>query len=191
MQKAKKNDKPLVIEILTKSFNSNSSVNYIIKQDRKREKRIRALMDYSFEVCSAFGDVFLSDDKKACALIVYPDKKKTTLKSILLDIKLIFQAVGLGNIGKTLKREKLITTIQPKVQMSYLWFIGVDPLSQGRGIGSNMLREIIDNSNSNNRPIYLETSTVKNLPWYEKFGFEVYNEQELTYHLYFFKRDVK
>lgn len=191
MKKAEKNDKPLVIEILAKSFNSNSSVNYIIKQDSKREKRIRALMDYSFEVCSAFGDVFLSDDKKACALIVYPDKKKTTLKSILLDIKLIFQAVGLGNISKTLKREKLITTIQPKVPMSYLWFIGVDPLAQGRGIGSKMLQEIIDYSNSNNRPIYLETSTVKNLPWYEKFGFEVYNEKELTYHLYFFKRDVK
>lgn len=191
MKKAEKNDKPLVIEILAKSFNSNSSVNYIIKQDSKREKRIRALMDYSFEVCSAFGDVFLSDDKKACALIVYPDKKKTTLKSILLDIKLIFQAVGLGNISKTLKREKLITTIQPKVPMSYLWFIGVDPLTQGRGIGSKMLQEIIDYSNSNNRPIYLETSTVKNLPWYEKFGFEVYNEKELTYHLYFFKRDVK
>lgn len=191
MKKAEKNDKPLVIEILAKSFNSNSSVNYIIKQDSKREKRIRALMDYSFEVCSAFGDVFLSDDKKACALIVYPDKKKATLKSILLDIKLIFQAVGLGNISKTLKREKLITTIQPKVPMSYLWFIGVDPLAQGRGIGSKMLQEIIDYSNSNNRPIYLETSTVKNLPWYEKFGFEVYNEKELTYHLYFFKRDVK
>lgn len=191
MKKAEKNDKPLVIEILAKSFNSNSSVNYIIKQDSKREKRIRALMDYSFEVCSAFGDVFLSDDKKACALIVYPDKKKATLKSILLDIKLIFQAVGLGNISKTLKREKLITTIQPKVSMSYLWFIGVDPLTQGRGIGSKMLQEIIDYSNSNNRPIYLETSTVKNLPWYEKFGFEVYNEKELTYHLYFFKRDVK
>lgn len=150
MKKAEKNDKPLVIEILTKSFNSNSSVNYIIKQDSKREKRIRALMDYSFEVCSAFGDVFLSDDKKACALIVYPDKKKTTLKSISLDIKLIFQAVGLGNISKTLKREKLITTIQPKVPMSYLWFIGVDPLAQGRGIGSNILQEIIDYSNSNN-----------------------------------------
>lgn len=191
MKKAAHKDKSLVVDILTKSFDTNQSVNYIVKQDEKREKRIQALMDYSFEVCTVFGDVFLSDDKKACALIVYPDKKKTTLKSILLDIKLIFQAVGLGNISKTLKREKLITTIQPKVPMSYLWFIGVDPLTQGRGIGSKMLQEIIDYSNSNNRPIYLETSTVKNLPWYEKFGFEVYNEKELTYHLYFFKRDVK
>ncbi|MFM9500732.1 GNAT family N-acetyltransferase, partial [Streptomyces galilaeus] len=81
--------------------------------------------------------------------------------------------------------------IQPTIPMSYLWFIGVDPVAQSQGVGSKLLQDIIDYSNSNNRPIYLETSTVKNLPWYEKFGFEVYNEQDLTYHLYFFKRDVK
>lgn len=191
MKRAEYNDKSLVVDILTKSFEANQSVNYIIKQDQKRVKRIRSLMDYSFEMCMAFGDVFLSDDNKACALIVYPDKKKATIKSTLLDIKLILQAVGLGNISKTLKREKLISSIQPKIQMSYLWFIGVDPVEQSRGIGSKLLQEVIDYSNSDNRPIYLETSTVKNLPWYKKFGFEVYNEQDLTYHLYFFKRDVK
>ncbi|ASZ09591.1 GNAT family N-acetyltransferase [Chitinophaga pendula] len=191
MKRAEYNDKNLVVDILTKSFDANQSVNYIIKQDQKRVARIRSLMDYSFEMCSAFGDVFLSDDNKACALIVYPDKKKSTPKSTLLDLKLILQAVGIGNISKTLKREKMINSIQPKIPMSYLWFIGVDPTAQGRRIGSALLQEIIDYSNSNNRPIYLETSTVKNLPWYEKFGFEVYNEQDLTYHLYFFKRDVK
>lgn len=191
MKKAKRTDKDLIVDILTKSFESNLSVNYIIKQDNNREKRIRALMDYSFEVCTVFGDVFLSDDNKACALIVYPDKKKTTLQSILLDIKLILKAVSVGNISKTLRREKLINSIQPQMPMAYLWFIGVDPHTQGRGVGSKLLQEFIDYSNSNNRPIYLETSTVRNLPWYAKFGFEVYCEQDLTYHLYFFKRDIK
>ena len=32
-------------------------------------------MRYSFDLCSLFGDVFISDDNKACAPIVYPDKK--------------------------------------------------------------------------------------------------------------------
>lgn len=191
MKSARHGDKPVVIEILAKAFDANSSVNYIIKQDSKREKRIRALMDYSFEVCTAFGDVFVSDDHKACVLVVYPDKKKTTLQSILLDIKLILLAVGLGNVSKALKREKLISNIQPKIPMAYLWFIGVDPDAQGRGIGAKLLQEIIEYSSRNNRPLYLETSTVRNLSWYKKFGFELYSEQDLTYHLYFFKRDVK
>ena len=190
MKKAEYTDKALVVDILTKSFETNQSVNYIIKHDANRLSRIRALMDYSFEICSLFGEVFISDNKKACALILYPDKKKTTLKSVLLDIKLIVQCVGLGNIKKTIEREKLISSIQPKIPLSYLWFIGVDPIEQNHGIGSNLLQSIIDFSNQNHRPIYLETSTVKNLPWYDKFGFKIYNEQDLSYHLYFFKRDI-
>lgn len=35
MIKANYNDKNLIINILTKSFDSNQSVNYIVKQDKK------------------------------------------------------------------------------------------------------------------------------------------------------------
>lgn len=191
MKKAAYADKNLVIDILAKSFDTNASVNYIIKQDKNREKRIRALMNYSFEVCKAFGDVFLSDNNNACALIIYPDKKKATLKSTLLDLKLILKAVGIKNIRRTIKREKLISSIQPKIPMAYLWFIGVYSVAQGQGIGSKLFQEIIDYNDSNNLPLYLETSTVKNLPWYKKFGFEIYSEQDLTYHLYFLKKGIK
>ena len=173
MKNADYKDKNLVIDILTKSFDTNQSVNYIAMQDGKRLKRISALMDYSFEVCYMFGDVFLSDDRKACALILYPDKKKTTLKSILLDIKLIFSCIGVENIKKALVRESKIKQLQPKTTMYYLWFIGVDPEHQNEGIGSVLLDEIINDSKNKQRPIYLETSTLKNLPWYKKYGFQI------------------
>lgn len=191
MRRANSRDKELIIDILTQSFESNQSVNYIVRQDAKRTERIRALMDYSFEVCSLFGDVFMSDDNKACALIIYPDKKKATLRAAWLDVKLIVRCIGAGNIRKALGREALIKKIQPKEKMTYLWFIGVGLTDQNKGLGSGLLQSIIKHSNQNNRPIYLETSTVRNLPWYGKFGFEVYNEQDLGYRLYFLKRDLK
>jgi predicted GNAT family N-acyltransferase len=190
MRQAKYEEKNFIIDILTQSFESNQSVNYIIPQDKKRKKRIRALMDYSFEVCYLFGDVFISEDKNACALIVYPDKKKTSLKSIVLDVKLIIQCVGFKNIKKTLSREALIQKIQPKETMTYLWFIGVNLAEQNKGIGSSLLQEIIQKSLQNNRPIYLETSTNKNLPWYKKYGFKVYSEQDLSYRLFFLKLEL-
>jgi GNAT superfamily N-acetyltransferase len=188
MIRAAHSDKELIIDILAKSFDNNKSVNYIVKQDSKRVERIRALMDYSFEVCHLFGDVFLSNDKQACALVLFPDKKRTTLKSILLDIKLIFSCVGLRNIFKTLSRESKIKNIQPKDTMYYLWFIGVNPQYQHHGAGSLMLQEVLEDSEQKKRPIYLETSTLENLPWYKKFGFSIYNELDLGYNLYFLKR---
>lgn len=190
MKKAKYDDKSLVVDILTKSFNTNQSVNYIVKQDEKRMKRIRALMDYSFEVCYMFGDVFLSDDKKACALVLYPDRKKTTLQSILLDAKLIVSCVGVKNIKRTLDRESKIKKIQPKEKMYYLWFIGVAPENQNAGIGTALLKEVISDSEFQERPIYLETSTLKNLPWYKNQGFKVYYELDLSYRLYFLTKEL-
>ena len=114
MKIANYNDKALVVDILTKSFDTNESVNYIAKQDKNRIKRVSALMEYSFEECFMFGEVFLSDDEKACALVLYPDKKRTTIKSILLDMKLIFSCIGIENIKKALARESKIKQLQPK-----------------------------------------------------------------------------
>lgn len=188
MIKANYNDRSLVVDILTKSFATNQSVNYIVKQGSNKLGRIRHLMDYSFEVCYLFGEVYLMEDRKACALVLYPDKKKTTFKSILLDVKLIFLSVGIRNIKKTLNREAQIKKIQPKELMYYLWFIGVLPEYQNTGIGTRLLTEIIQHSSIKNRPIYLETSTLKNLPWYQKLGFRIYHELNLGYTLYFLRK---
>src|ERR1035437_422831 len=180
MIRAEYNDKNRVVDILTTSFDDNKSVNYIIKHDKKRVKRIKKLMEYSFDMCYFFGDVFLTDDKKGCALILLPDKKKTNLKSILLHVNLIFSCMGLSNLKKAMDRESKIKKLQPEGLKYYLWFIGVDPDEQNKGIGSALLNEVIKEGLSKQRPIYLETSTLKNIPWYEKFGFKIYNKLDLS-----------
>ena len=190
MIKAGSQDKNLVVDILTKAFDTNKSANYIVKQDSKRIKRLEALMDYSFEMCHRFGKVYLSDDKKACALILYPDKK-TALGSVLLDLKLILKTIGVENIGKALKRESAIKAIQPKTPIYYLWFIGVNPKFKNQGLGTNLLNDVIAESENEKRPVYLETSTLQNLPFYEKFGFRTYHELDFSYKLFFLKRDLK
>ncbi len=182
--------KELVISILSESFESNLSVNYIVGTSNGKSKRIKALMEYSFEICYLFGDVYISEDGLACALVLYPDKRKTTLKSIILDIFLLFRCIGFLNIGNAISREKNIKKIQPKEPMTYLWFLGVNPSSQHLGIGSKLLQEVIIDSEKKNLPIYLETSAVKNLPWYKRFGFQIYDQLEFNYSLYFLKRNI-
>ena len=65
MRKASIMDKTHVIQILAKSFSDNKSVNYVVKQDQKKEDRIKALMEYSFDVCYTFGEVWMSNDDQA------------------------------------------------------------------------------------------------------------------------------
>lgn len=121
--------------------------------------------------------------------MVLPDKKKTNLTTILLDLKLIFYCTGFANVKKAIKREAKIKELQPKEPIYHLWFIGVDPAEQNKGIGSALLAELIKDGTSMQRTICLETSTLKNIPWYEKFGFKIYNELDLGYKLFFLKKE--
>lgn len=190
MKRADPSQKSLVVDILTKSFDDNKSVNYVAKQDGNRQARIRGLMDYSFNVCHAFGDVWLSDDEQACALILLPDKKRTTLPAILWDVKLAYSVIGMDRVGKVLSRESKIKSFHPNEPFSYLWFIGVAPNNQNKGKGSLLLNEIIEHSEKSQRPIYLETSVDRNIPWYQKNGFEIFKSLELSYTLYMLRRHV-
>jgi hypothetical protein len=78
MRKAGISDKSIILDILTRPFDDNKSVNYVVKQDQNRVDRITKLMDYSFNVCNEFGEVWISDDQQACALILFPDKKRSS-----------------------------------------------------------------------------------------------------------------
>ncbi|MGZ8557258.1 MAG: hypothetical protein ACXWWC_02950 [Chitinophagaceae bacterium] len=71
MHNATSPDKDLVVDIRLKSFDSNESVNYIVKQYNYREKRLTKLIVYCFKYCCLSADVFISDDKKASALLIH------------------------------------------------------------------------------------------------------------------------
>jgi GNAT superfamily N-acetyltransferase len=178
----------LAVKILTSAFTDNKSVNYIVRHDNRKLSRIKALMAYSFDVCMEFGDVFFSENGEACALILYPHLKKISFYSLWLNIKLILKAITIWGVAKTLKRESRIKAIQPKGPMAYLWFIGVNHLYQHTGTGSPLLKEVINYANQKELPVYLETSTTENLPWYNRFGFQIYSELELGYKLFILKR---
>ncbi len=188
MKRAQNIDRNIIVDILVKSFGDNKSVNYIIKQDAKRDERLKRLMEYSHDVCKLFGDVFITDDKSGCALIIKPDKKRTSLKSVLLDVRFATTCLGISNLKKAMSREATIKAQHPHGLIYYLWFIGVDPNKQHEGIGSKLLKEVINEGQKENRAICLETSTVKNIPWYQSFGFTIYQELDFGYKLFCLKK---
>lgn len=190
MREAVDKERQIVVNILSKSFDTNSSVNYLIPQNGNRERRLRRLMEYSFDYCSLFGKVLLTNDLKACALVVIPERERTTLKSIILSARLIFKTIGFGNLGKAVRREAAIKKLHEGPKRRYLWFIGVSPESQGRGIGTNLLKDIIADADSMNAQLYLETSVERNLSFYSKMGFTKYAELDFGYRLFCMKRDI-
>lgn len=192
MIKADKIHKEKVIEILSECFETNKTVNWIVKQDSKRKERIRHLMDYSFEACIETGQIFLTEDLTGVIICSNSEDKLPILEEAYLTIQFVWKVTGINGIGKALKRERYINQHHPQDQeFIYIWFIGLKKTEQGRGVGSAMLQEIIDVSNKEQIPVYLETYTERNLNFYKKHGFEVYHispEEIFDFKLYFLRR---
>nr|WP_311924683.1 GNAT family N-acetyltransferase [Microvirga sp. 3-52] len=55
----------------------------------------------------------------------------------------------------------------------YLPLIGVDPAQQGEGYGSALLVHALRRCDEDGTPAYLESSNPKNIPLYQRHGFEV------------------
>jgi ribosomal protein S18 acetylase RimI-like enzyme len=53
----------------------------------------------------------------------------------------------------------------------YLRVIGCDPERQGRGLGAELLRPVLEKCDAEGLPAYLESSNDKNLSFYRRHGF--------------------
>lgn len=193
MIKANYKDKGLVIDILYHAFVNitiPNSINFVVKQDKQRKKRLRFLMEYLFLKALDFGEIYISNNKKACILLLYPHKEKNTFQNILRDSKLAFTTIGILNMYKVLKREYQLKKHHIKEPHIHPLIMGVQEAYQGKGLGVRLIYEVLDKYKGNKLPCIIETTTKSNLKLYKKFGFYIFNQTtDLGYPLYFLRKD--
>ncbi len=149
----------------------------MIGDDEKSDKRFKYLLNYSYNKAKLFGKIFYDKDLKSCAIVLDSRMKRFSIKSIFLDIGLIYNVIGLKRLSNVLKREQKINQYHPKNEFIHIWYIGVEPKLQGKGNGSILLKKIIDHYKG--MDLYLETSNSMNIPFYLKHGFSEKNVVKL------------
>lgn len=187
MRKAKLADLSLVVELLSASFESNPSVDAVVRPGKGRSRRIRGLMEYAFLNCLEYGRAYIDQTGRCCALVMLPDRKRSSARSLWRDLRLAFQVIGPKRVLKVLTREARIKKLQQQGAVYYLWFIGTDPASQGEKLGTAMMDHLLREARAMQRTVILETSVPRNLYWYQRLGFEHYQELDLGYRLHFLR----
>ena len=193
MRPATKKDTKNAVEIISKSFQTNPSILWVIKQDHKQRSRTRALALYSFRIALLRRGAYLSDNGKGIALCYRSSSKRSLLAEYWNQVILVFRAIGIERVGIVLRRQAYIESIMPKnIEYLYFWFFGVEPGYNGRGGASEIKNALFEMSARENLPIYLETSVEKNRRVYERYGFEVYHSWKVEnpdITLYFMRRE--
>lgn len=87
---------------------------------------------------------------------------------------------GVGARGPQVARGMLgIEARHPAEPHLYLAVIGVRPEQQGQGLGTALLQPGLAHADRLGLPAYLESSNIRNVPLYERHGFEVTEEVQL------------
>ncbi len=111
--------------------------------------------------------------------IFFDAYKEYIFGNFLCSFKAKMWKVG-AEAGKLIKP---ITEVHEKMHNKYAsgkhWYLqtlGVDPEYQGKGYGTLLMNYMIDKIDQDPLPVFLETSTKKNVKFYKKFGFKAMEE---------------
>lgn len=86
---------------------------------------------------------------------------------------------GPGPLRRGLRDDRAMRAAHVEHPHVYLWFIGVDPASHGRGVGRALMAELHEDSDRLGLPTYLETGTDDNVGFYRALGYEPRGEIHL------------
>jgi GNAT superfamily N-acetyltransferase len=124
------------------------------------------------------GSVFTTPDLAGAALWKPPGHWKLTNGALARSAPDLLRAFRL-RVFASLQVERAVESQHPRDPHWYLAVIGTDPARQGKGTGGALIRQVTDRCDRIGLPCYLESSKDVNVPYYERFGFQVTGETKL------------
>jgi len=177
-----KSHKKLVVEILVSAFidlKEDNSINFIVGFDANRIKKMEVLMGFLFERSILFGEVYITENKKSCLLVSHSKKERVSLKTIFLEIELLFKVIGFKKVFKVLKRQRVVKQYYP-TEEDYIKPVIMGSLKEAYGSGSaaRLVIAIMNKYKKNKKPVIVDTTASYNIRLYQKFGFRIINKEK-------------
>jgi GNAT superfamily N-acetyltransferase len=88
-------------------------------------------------------------------------------------------AAGPVPVARGMRDDQMLRRTHPAYPHNYLWFIGVDPSRQGRGVGRALMADFHEWSDPSGLGTFLETGTRENVAFYRSLGYREGRELRL------------
>lgn len=121
--------------------------------------------------------VVTDGDVRSAAIWQRADERSLgLLGNLRMGAAMIASGAKLGR-GQILLKE--LERAHPRTPHWYLATLGTDPDHHGRGVGTALIRHVIDDPANADEAAYLETLTEQNVSFYERLGFRVTDELDV------------
>jgi ribosomal protein S18 acetylase RimI-like enzyme len=169
-------DLETLVDTLSDSFAEDPMFNWLFPTSQLHPFFFRMLVK---EVYLPRGIVHLDGQDRAAALWLPPEERlkiAPRLRLLRFGLKLM-RVNGLRPVWRISRQSSIFARHHPQEPHYYLQFIGCRRNEQGRGIGAALLKQGTRICDERGMPAYLECSNPRNIPLYERHGFEVTGQE--------------
>lgn len=163
---------PQVGRVLAAAFDDDPVWDWMAGPSPHRADR--AARWFTTEAAIAFaghGEVWVDDEVRGAAIWFPPARWRSgpaeTARLAVPSIR-FFRS----RLPRALRTLTVLERAHPRDEHWYLAYLGTDPATQGKGVGSALLAEKLRQADDEGLPAYLESSKESNISFYRRHGFK-------------------
>lgn len=178
-RQARKSDVAELAQTLARAFFDDPVMMWMLPDPAQRARglpRLFATMTRHHFLAGGGSEVAVSGGQIAAAALWDPPERWQ--QSRLEEMRMIpgfLRAFG-SRVGVGQEVSELMKTYHPEEPHWYLSVIGSDPGHRGAGFGRALMESRLNRVDAEHAPAYLESSKAENVPYYQRFGFDVIRE---------------
>jgi ribosomal protein S18 acetylase RimI-like enzyme len=178
VRKATSQDRAAIVPMLARAFHNDPVWSWLFPRDERRPEILEVFFDIAMRMYLRNDEVDLYGDALGAALWAPPGKWQVGPIEMLRSVPKILPVMR----SRTIRGMQVMTHVEkhhPHDPHEYLAVLGTEPEHQGEGIGSALLRSMLERCDRERMPAYLESSSEGSKRLYLRHGFEVTRELPL------------
>ena len=165
-------DRSRMADVLAAAFADDPVFVHLLPTGiRRRPRRVRKLFELEIPRGLRSGGGWISADGDGVAMWYPPGLWETPAWQGLLHLPASVATLG-SRLPVGIRTMTLMQAHHPREPHWYLLFLGTRPGRQGRGIGTALLRPMLDTCDAQRVPAYLEATCERNRALYLRHGFQ-------------------
>jgi ribosomal protein S18 acetylase RimI-like enzyme len=168
--------------VLARAFQLDPPILYVCPDPTSRARALPSMMKAFVTYAWMFGEPLTISEKPEAVALWLPldDLRETPERDRLAGVDQIPTILGADAFTRLMH---IATAVDRFHQQSapgkhlYLSFLGVEPSRQGQGLGSALIRPMLERADAEGLPCYLDTFQPRNVPLYQKHGFKITIEE--------------
>lgn len=170
---------PRLAVALAAAFQDDPVWSWMLPDGARRPMRLRRYFELELRTIGlARGTIWASDDLGGAALTTLPGMWRLPWSVQLRHGPGFTRAFGLrlrwaAALLRRMEQRHL------RAPHHYVAYVGVAPAGQGRGLGTRLLRPVLERCDAEGLPAWLEATAPRNVALYERLGFAAAGEVRL------------